>query len=103
MAVWPILGMVLGPTLGGDLWLLLLGGLTVIISLPVMVVTGPFSESVMVVVVVFVWCLAWLLPPWTFRHLLRSTRAVILLLLAQSLISLVQSGLGLLMWLGRDI
>ncbi|MBC04467.1 MAG: hypothetical protein CMJ34_14370 [Phycisphaerae bacterium] len=103
MAVWPLLGTASNLPAGIDGLVLLLGGVTIILSVPIMMVTGSFPEPVTTGLVILLWVLVWLLPAWSFRRRLRSRRAVIVLLLVQSLFSLAQTVMGTLMWLAREV
>lgn len=103
MAVWPLLGMAFDPSAGLDELILLLGSVTSLATIPVMLITGPWPDWVLAAVVMLIWMLIWLAPAWFLRRRLRSWGAMILLLSIQSFLSLIQAGLGSLMWLTRDI
>ena len=103
MAVWPLIGFMLDPSAGWDGLLLLLGGVTSLAMIPIVLATGPWPEWAVAMVVVLVWMVIWLAPAWILRRRLGSVGAMILLLLIQSLLSLIQAGLGSLMWLTRGV
>ena len=103
MAIWPLLGMAFDLPAGTDGLVLLLGGVTIILLVPFMMVAGSFPEPVTAGLVILFWSLVWLLPAWSLRRRLRSRRAVIVLLLVQSLFSLAQTLMGSLMWVTRGV
>ncbi len=103
MAVWPLLGMAFDPSAGLDGLILLLGSVTSLVTIPVMLITGPWPDWLLAAVVILVWMLIWLAPAWILRRRLHTWMAMILVLSMQSLLSLIQAGLGSLMWLSRDI
>ena len=104
MAVWPLLGIAASysmfnkPTEAA----LLFGGLTGILLLPIYLVFTP-SELAFGVAIMVIWILTWIGPSLWFLYRPRSRRLQSVVVSILSVFSLLQSALGFLMILGKNV
>ena len=107
MVIWPALGIAGGMALNvferPDEYGLLFGGVTMFAALPLAFIPG-MPEITFVVIGVGVWLAALVYPPlrWVSGREDGRRRAV-LTLVAQSVFSLAQAGMGLVLLIGKDV
>ena len=82
--------------------LLLFGGLTALLLLPVCLVV-PLSENDFGIAIIMVWILVWVACSLFFMRGSRTRRVQLIVLVVASSISLVQAALGFLMILGKSV
>lgn len=104
MILWPMLGIAASSSMFAKPTeaVLLFGGISGILLLPIYVVATP-SESAYGVMILVVWLLIWLVPSLWLTSRPANRRSQITLAAVLSAISFAQAALGLLMILGKNV